>query len=72
MMFKNERDYILNPLQIKRIINGENLTLDVIETSYEPATKFVLLFDAENLEFYGAYFMDQQFKNIKKLGPYNK
>lgn len=70
-MFKKERDYILNPLKIKRMIDGEYLTLDVIETSYEPDTKFVLLFDGVNYEFYGAYFIDHQFKDIQKLLPYD-
>lgn len=70
-MAKKKRNYILDPLRIKRVIDGKYLTLDVIETSYEPDTKFVLLFDAENLEFYGATFIDHQFKQIEKLLPYD-
>lgn len=66
-MFKKKRNYILEPLKIKRRIDGEYLTLDVIETSYEADTGFVLLFDAVNKEFYGANFLDQQFKNLEKL-----
>lgn len=57
----------MDPLKIKRVIDGEYLTLDVIETSYEADTGFVLLFDGEKLEFYGANFINHQFVNIEKL-----
>lgn len=66
-MFNGKRDYILQPLRIKRVIDGNYITLDVIETSYDTQTGFVLLFDGDNIEFYGAYFMNQQFINIHKI-----
>lgn len=71
IMFDGTRDPILNPLKIRRMINGKYITLDVIETSYEQDTHRVLLFDEDNYEFYDAKFIDQQFKEIKRLLPYD-
>lgn len=70
-MFDGTRDPILDPLRIKRMIDGKYLTLDVIEQSYEKDTHSVLLFDGENQDFYEAKFIDQQFKDIEKLLPYD-
>lgn len=70
-MFDGTRDPILNPLKIRRMMNGKYVTLDVIETSYERDTHRVLLFDEDNHEFYDAKFIDQQFKEIERLLPYD-
>lgn len=69
-MFDGTRDPILNPLKIKRMINGQYLTFDVIETSYDPITHLVLLFEESKYELYEAKFIDQQFVDIEKLEPY--
>ena len=47
-MFDGTRNPILDPLKIKRMINGQYLTLDVIETSYDQETHLVLLYDENN------------------------
>lgn len=70
-MFDGTRDPILDPLKIKRMIDGKYVTLDVIEQSYESDTHFVLLYDGENGEFYEAKFIDQQFKDIIRLHRYD-
>lgn len=69
-MFKEERNFILNPLLLKRYINGEYVTLNVIHTSYKRETGWVLLFDRANQDFYQAIFEDAQFKNIERI-PYD-
>lgn len=69
-MFDGTRDPIMDPLKIKRMINGEYLTLDVIEPSYDRESHLVLLFDENNYEFYEGKFINQQFIEIEKLEPY--
>lgn len=66
-MFDGTRDPIMDPLKIKRMINGEYLTLDVIEPSYDRVSHLVLLFDENNYELYEAKFINQQFFDIEKL-----
>ena len=66
-MFEGERNPILNPIRIKRMINGKLLTFDVIETSYDRETNLVLLFEEESCDLYEAKFIDQQFIDIVKL-----
>ena len=67
LMFDGTRNPILDPLKIKRMINGQYLTLDVIETSYDRETHLVLLYDENNYEFYEGKFINQQFIEIEKL-----
>lgn len=69
-MFDGTRDPIMDPLKIKRLINGKYLTLDVIEPSYDRKTHLVLLYDENNYEFYEGTFINQQFINIEKLEPH--
>lgn len=68
-MFKGERNYIMDPLLLKRYINGNYVTLNVIHPSYKRETGWVLLFDRANQDFYQAIFEDAQFKNIERI-PY--
>lgn len=66
-MFEGERNPILDPIRIKRMINGKLLTFDVIETSYDRETNLVLLFEEESCDLYEAKFIDRQFIDIVKL-----
>lgn len=70
-MFEGKRNPIMDPIKIKRMINGEYLTFDVIETSYDRETNLVLLFEEKNFDLYEAKFIDRQFKDIKKLEVQN-
>ena len=71
-MFDGTRDPIMDPLKIKRMVNGEYLTLDVIEPSYDRKSHLVLLFDENNYEFYEGKFINQQFIEIEKLELYEE
>ena len=66
-MFEGERNPILDPIRIKRMINGKLLTFDVIETSYDRETNLVLLFEEESYDLYEAKFIDRQFIDLVKL-----
>lgn len=71
-MFDGTRNPIMDPLKIKRMINGEYLTLDVIEPSYNHKTHLVLLYDENNYAFYEGKFINQQFIEIEKLELYEE
>lgn len=66
-MFEGKRDPIMDPIKIKRIIDGKYRTFDVIETSYDRETNLVLLFEEESFDLYEAKFIERQFKDIVKL-----
>lgn len=66
-MFDKNRNYILDPWYINRFNDGKYRTFSVINTSYNKKTGFMLLIDNDSNEFYKSKFIDNQFKDIKKM-----
>lgn len=56
MFNDKDRNYIFDPLLIKRRINGEIKTFDVITQSYDAKSKWVLLIDDDTKEFYNGRY----------------
>lgn len=66
-MFDRNRNYILQPLELKRHVNRKFRTLGVIQTSYEPENQWVLLFDREAQEFYQCKYTGKHFLKVTKV-----
>lgn len=66
-MFDRNRNYILNPIELKRYVNGKFRTLGVIQTSYNPKSHYVLLFDNQNQEFYQCQYINKEFLKACKI-----
>lgn len=66
-MFDRNRNYLLQPIEIKRHVNCQFRTLGVIQTSYNPKNKSVLLFDRDHQEFYQCQYINHHFLKITKI-----
>lgn len=66
-MFDRNRNYVLNPIELKRWVNGKFRTLSVIQTSYNPKTNYVVLFDSEDQEFYQCQYINKEFLKATKI-----
>lgn len=66
-MFDRNRNYILHPIELKRWVNGKFRKLGVIQTSYNPKTHYVLLFDKEHQEFYQCQYINNEFLKAIKI-----
>ncbi len=66
-IFDRNRNYILDPMELKRWVNGKFRTLGVIQTSYNPKTQYVVLFDAKAQEFYQCQYVNQEFLKATRI-----
>lgn len=66
-MFDKRRNTLLNPIQLKRHVNGKFRTLGVIPASYSSKNHSVLLFDKENQEFFQCQYINNEFLKATKI-----
>lgn len=66
-MFEKGRDYILDPLLIKRWVDGELKTFNVNPLSYDPETGWVEMTDIDTKEFYNGSFIDRKLEVHSKI-----
>lgn len=67
IIFDRNRNYILNPIELKRWVNGKFRTLGVIQTSYNSKTHYVVLFDSKNQEFYQCQYIKNEFLKATRI-----
>lgn len=66
-MFDKKRNFLLNPIELKRHVNGKYRTLAVIQNSYSSKNHSVVLFDEAAQEFYQCQYINNEFLKITKI-----
>lgn len=66
-MFDKKRNFLLNPIVLKRHVNGQYRTLTVIQNSYSSKNHSVVLFDEAAQEFYQCQYINNEFLKIIKI-----